>query len=101
MPDSDHRLSRCCGLAALVAAACIGAAAPAAAEQARAQLSVQAVVLPACRASAAPDGASLSCSGESGANVTVERRVAAPPRDGPGESPAGTAEGVTVVTVTY
>lgn len=99
VPESGHRVSACRGFAALLAAGLAGAPAPATAEEARARLSVNAVVLPACRASAAPQGHFVSCTGDSAPRVRIERQSAPVPSERPAPAPGSTS--TTFVTITY
>ena len=97
MPESDRRVTSL-GLGAFMFA--LAAPAPAAAaDQARATLTVQAVVLPACRASATGRGHSVDCSSGTAPEVRVERRQSEP---GEPRREAVRREGpTTFVTVTY
>lgn len=97
MPEPDRRVTSC-GLGAFMFA--LAAPAPAAAaDQARATLTVQAVVLPACRASATDRGHSVDCSSGSVPEVRVERRQSEPAQVR--REPARRDGSTTFVTVTY
>lgn len=98
MPEGNHYLIACRGLAALLAAA---SSSPLQAEQVSTYLTVRAVVIPTCQVSTAPGRPTADCSAGAEPAVTRERRILAVGGGVRTQMGSGPGRNVTVVTITY